>query len=283
LNLEYETSEFITLRVTGKRYYNERLLGNHIYLGHHRGRSLSVAHDGFVGGYQTMIDLDATSWSGYAMFFSQSSSQSVTQSAVNLTTGLGTFPSYKVRHQRDNWGENYVTERYDISEEEYLSPGLGLIYRKTTKYVAFLDCFTCPVYGGGDEIELVGYHITLKDGTVLEDGYGYNPDNPYGGDMGLVTFWASVDIGYTDLFLDGEFVGNITNYFPGGINCDEPQAVNVFRPDGTWTLTASSSRGYQWEGEVTFIEGTCETIELTLGKKGSPAGKSIGITGSSEP
>ncbi len=274
LNLEYEYTDFITLRVTGKKYYNEKLLGNHIYLGHHAGRSLSVTHDGFAP-YQDMINLDATSWSDFAMFFSNSSSLSVIQSEVNLTIGMGAYNTYKVKHQRDNWGENYVSERYDISEEEYLAPGLGMIYRKTSRYVDFLDCFTCPVYGGGNEIEMVGYYIKLPDGTVQKGGTGYNADNPYGGELGLLTIWASVDIGYTDVYIEGEFVGTIGNYFSGGASCDHPSALNVFRPYGTYTLTATSSKGWYWEGDVVFIEGTCDLVELEIGKKGRMKGQGI--------
>ena len=62
-----------------------------------------------------------------------------------------------------------------------------------------MDCFTCPVYGGGDEIELIGYYIPQENGSPLQGGTGYNPDNPYGGDLGLLTIWTSVDIGYTNI------------------------------------------------------------------------------------
>ncbi len=126
--------------------------------------------------------------------------QSVTMSSSSINIGLGDFPAYQVSYQRDNWGEKYVNERFDVSEREYLSPEIGLIYRMTTRYVNFLDCFTCPIYQGSSHIELVGYYIPQADGTVLKDGYGYNPNNPYGGDLGQLTIWAGVDIGNTEVF-----------------------------------------------------------------------------------
>ena len=98
------------------------------------------------------------------MFFSPTSSLDVTLSTASVTIGLGTFQAYHVKHQRDNWGEQYVTERYDFTEEEYLNPQIGLLYRKTSRYAAFLDCFYCPVYGGSDEIELIGYYIPQEGG-----------------------------------------------------------------------------------------------------------------------
>jgi hypothetical protein len=76
-----------------------------------------------------------------------------------------------------------------------------------------------------------------------------------------------VDIGYTDINIDGEFVGMIQYYFSDGITCDEDNAVNVFQPAGSHLLTADSPKGYHWEGQVNFNEGVCGTIELTIGKK----------------
>lgn len=278
INLEYDNIEFIDLRVTGKKYYNGNLLGDYIFLSHVAGRSLGVKHD--VGEtFNNMIDLESQSWNNYAMFFSGSSSQSVTMTTSNITIGLGTFQAFRVKHQRDNWGEQYVSERYDISEEEWLDPEIGLIYRKTSRYVNFLDCFYCPVYGGSNEIELVGYYIPQPDGSVSQAGYGYNPDNPYGGNLGVLTIWASVDIGYTEVKLDGEYVGTISNYWPDGLTCDQPRALNVSKPDGGYLLTAESSNGYYWEGTIYFTEGTCDTIELLLTKKGT--GGSQGIRQSS--
>jgi PKD repeat protein len=279
LNLEYEFTEFIDLRITGKKFYNRQKLGDFIYLSHVAGKTLGVKHD-IEGTYNTMIDLGKSSWNNFAMFFSRSSSQSVSMSSSNLTIGLGTFPSYKVKYQRDNWGEKYVTERFDVSEEEFLNPQIGLIYRKTSRYVNFLDCFTCPVYGGGFEIELVGYYIPQADGTVLEGGYGYNPDNPYGGNLGQLVIWAREDIGYTEVSLDGEYVGMITNYWTGGVDCDQPNALNVSRPDGSYLLTAESNKGYYWEGTITFVEGLCDDVVLTLTKKGVGGSKKIFESGS---
>lgn len=209
------------------------------------------------------------------MFFSRRNSQSVTMSSSNISIGLGDFPAYEVRYHRDNWGEQYVSERFDVTETEYLNPQIGLLYRSTSSYVNFRDCFTCPVYGGSTEIELVGYYIPQADGTVLEAGYGYNPNNIYGGNLGQLTIWASEDIGYTEVNIDGEYVGLITNYWPSGLECDQERALNVSRPDGSYTLTAESPKGYYWEGTITFIEGVCDTIELLLSKKGTGGSGSI--------
>lgn len=277
LDLSYEYVDFITLRVTGKKYYNGTSLGDFIYLSHSAGKRIGVSHD-YADEFRDMIDLNKSSWNNYAMFFSGPSSQSVTLSSTSIALGLGTFEALKVRHQRDNWGEQYVTERYDISEEEFLNPGIGFLYRKTTRYVNFLDCFYCPVYGGSSEIELVGYYIPQPDGNVLEGGYGYNPANPYGGNQGILTIGATVDIGYTEVKIDGEYAGTITNYWPGGLNCDQDRALNVSRPDGSYLLTAESNKGYYWEGTVTFVQGTCDTVELLLSKKGISGSQVIYLT-----
>jgi PKD repeat protein len=266
VNLQYEFTKYITLRVTGKKYYNNRLLGDYLYIGNSPGNSLSISHK-LGDSYITMIDLEKTSWSNFAMFFSQTNSQAVTLSTSSVTIELGTFQAYRVKYHNDNWGEQYVTERYDVTEEEYLNPQIGLLYRKTSRYAAFLDCFTCPVYGGSDEIELIGYYIPQEGGGVLEGGTGYNPNNPYGGDQGLVTFWNSVDIGYTEIYIDSEYAGLIQYYFSSGASCDNSLAVNVFASAGNHLLTADSPKGYHWESNIYFSEGTCRTIQLTINKK----------------
>ena len=267
INLEYENVDFIDLRITGKKFYNKQLLGDYIFLSHVPGKRIGVKHDEGET-FNNMIDLDNYTWNNFAMFFSRSNSQSVIMTPMSFTIGLGTFHGYQVKYQRDNWGENYVTERFDVMEQEFLDPEIGFIYRNTSRYVNFLDCFTCPVYGGGIEIELVGYYIQLPDGTVFEDGYGYNPANPFGGNLGQMTIWASEDIGHTEVYMDNEYVGVITNYWPDGLTCDQPRALNVSLADGSYTLTAESNKNYYWEGTVTFTEGVCETVELTLTKGG---------------
>jgi hypothetical protein len=134
--------------------------------------------------------------------------------------------------------------------------------------VNFLDCFYCPVYGGSTEIVLTGYYIPQPGGTALEGGSGYNPSNPYGGNLGMATVWAIEDIGYTKVYIDEEYVGGIGNYWPDGKpDCGDIRALNLTFPDGTYTLTATSSKGYYWEGTVPFIAGTCDDVQLVLTEK----------------
>jgi len=267
LNLESESVDYITLRITGKKYYTGTSLGDFIYLAHTAGETLRVKHY-MEDEYKDMINLSQSSWNNFAMFFTRSSSQSVTLSSATVALGLGTFDAFRVNHHRDNWGENYVSERYDITEEEFLNPNIGFLGRNTSRYVNFRDCFTCPVYGGSSEIELVGYYIPQADGSIVEGGSGYNPENPYGGTQGILTIGATEDIGYTDVKIDGEDVGTISNYWPDGFTCEQPRALNLSRSDGSYTLTAESNLGYYWEGTITFIQGTCDTVELLLSKKG---------------
>ena len=266
LNLESESVDYITLRITGKKYYTGTSLGDFIYLAHTAGETLRVKHY-MEDEYKDMINLSQSSWTHFAMFFTPSLNQSVYLSSASVAIDLGTFDAFSVNHHRDNWGENYVSERYDITEEEFLNPDIGFLGRNTSRYVNFRDCFTCPVYGGSSEIELVGYYIPQADGSIVEGGSGYNPENPYGGTQGILTIGATEDIGYTDVKIDGEDVGTISNYWPDGFTCEQPRALNLSRSDGSYTLTAESNLGYYWEGTITFIQGTCDTIELLLSKK----------------
>jgi len=267
LNLDSDGVDYMTLRITGKKYYTGPSLGDFIFLAHTAGESLRVKHN-MDKEYQYMINLGQSSWTHFAMFFTSWSDQSVILSSASVAIDLGTFEAFHVYHNRENWDDNYASERYDITQEEFLNPNIGLLGRITSRYVNFRDCFTCPVYGGSDEIELVGYYIPQADGSLVEGGYGYNPENPYGGDQGILTIGATEDIGNTAVKIDGEDVGSISNYWPNGLECDRPLALNVSRSDGSYLLTAESNLGYYWEGTITFIEGTCDTVELTLSKKG---------------
>jgi PKD repeat protein len=269
---QYQNIDVFDIRITGKQYYNKSLLGDHLDLIHVAGQSLQVFYN---GSYRYLIDLSKTSWSDYGMFFSSGLDTYVSLSTSSVTIGLGSYQAYRLRAHIDNWGQSYVTEQLDITEEEYVSPKIGLLYRTESRYVDFLDCFYCPVYGGSQEIELIGYYIPQESGEPLQGGTGYNPDNPYGGNLGLLTIWASVDIGYTDIYLDGEYVGMIQNYWPGGLSCDQSGALNVFKPSGFYMLTAESPRGYTWKGTVNFGNGTCDVVELTINKKSVGGGEQI--------
>lgn len=50
----------------------------------------------------------------------------------------------------------------------------------------------------------------------------------------------------------------ITNYYSGGVSCDELKALNVTYPAGYYAFTAESNKGYTWEGQVYFSEGSCD-------------------------
>jgi len=262
---EYKNIDVFDIRITGKQYYNRSLLGDFLKLIHVAGKSLQIFNN---NGYYYAIDLSKTSWGDYIMFFSTGLADTdVGLSSSSVTIGLGTFQAYRLSAHLDNMGESYVTTRMDITELEYINPQIGLLYRTESRYVDMLDCSYCPVYGGSQEIELIGYYIPQESGGALQGGTGSNPNNPYGGNLGLITFWNSVDIGYTDINIDGEFVGMIQYYFSDGITCDEDNAVNVFQPAGSHLLTADSPKGYHWEAQIYFTEGSCNTIELTIGKK----------------
>jgi len=270
---EYKNIDVFDIRITGKRYYNESSVGDFLRCIHVAGSSLQVYYG---NAYSYIIDLSKSSWGDYGMFFSSGLADTdVGLSSSSVTIGLGTFQAYRLSAHLDNWGESYVTTRLDITETEYFNPQIGFLYRTESRYVDMLDCSYCPVYGGSQEIELIGYYIPRESGGALQGGTGYNPSNPYGGNLGLVTFWNSVDIGYTEIYIDGEYNGLIQYYFSNGITCDNPQAVNVFQPAGSHLLTAESPKGYYWESYINFEEGTCRTIELTINKKSAGNGDQI--------
>lgn len=262
INRENTNTDFIDLRITGKRYYNGTLFGDYIYLSHRASQSLQVKHDESKS-YYSMIDLNKSSWNNFAMFFSFFSSDIVTMKDGSATIGLGSFNGFLVKHATDNWSDTYADTRFDFTEKEFHDPEIGMIFRETSRYTNFRTCFTCPVYTGSNTIELIGYYIPQEDGSVKESGFGYNPANHYGGNIGLLSIWTAQDFGPISVYLDNEYVGQIDSYWPSGISCDQSGVLNISRPQGSYQIKATSSQ-YIWSGTITFTEGICDDIELHL-------------------
>jgi PKD repeat protein len=254
--------QIIDLKVTGKRYFNKSAYPNKIKILHFPGQSISLHHGVANESYGTFLDLSKTNYNEHSFFFRNSSGNPATRSSVNVSIGLGTFESYRIRYHTDNWGENHVSERYDITEMEYFNPKIGLLYREKSSLVNFVTCFTCPAYGFSEEIELIGYYIPQEDGTIIKGGTSYDPDNPYGGEQGLLTIFTKANIGVISVDINNEYEGSIQYYHVNGVNCGDEGALNIYRPAGTYSLHAKTS-GATWSANVTFTKGVCSTIELT--------------------
>jgi PKD repeat protein len=265
--------EIITLRATGKRYFNNMRFADRLYIVHKEGEYVKITTEADkIATARPYLDFVNSSASNFTLFFSFPGDRtSFAESSIDL--GIGNFSAFRIDHHTDNWGESYVDERYDWTAVEFYNPVIGLLYHENSSYYDMLDCSYCPVYGGSKQITLSGYYVPQDDGSVLQGGSGTNPSNPYADNLGLRTIWASEDIGSVKVYFENEYAGNFHDYFPGGIDCDEPEALNVFMPAGTYLLTADSHLGYRWEGYVDFIEGECRTLELVHSSSGNAFGE----------
>ena len=210
---------------------------------------------------KTALDKSKDSWTGYMFFFAgKSSSGTITKSYSSKTTDAGTLSGYLVKHQKDNWGENYVDTRYEIKEEELYNDEVGVIYSYTYKYTDFLDCWYCPVYIKEMKIELKGYYIELADGTIKTGGSGYNISNPYGGNNGLITFFNKGDFGIVSFYISDEYSGYTENNY-SDVECGGTEGLTIARPAGIYSFYATSN-SLRWEGTLNFLEGTCNALAL---------------------
>jgi hypothetical protein len=243
----------MTLRVPGEWHYLSNTISEKIMLAHSPGQKISFKHT------------EDGDYTGSFLFSAGTITEDIKFGETSID--LGTFEGFSHTYENSNWGENYVSERYEYNTWEFFNNTIGMIAHTGSSYIDFLDCWYCPVYTGSNQAELIGYYVYFDDNNILHEGTGINPDNPFGGDLGMITFFAEEDFGTISINLDGEYVGSITTYFPGGVTCGDYNACNVSRPpslSGSYQLDAESNQGYQWEGSVDFESGVCKTIRFIV-------------------
>jgi hypothetical protein len=87
----------------------------------------------------------------------------------------------------------------------------------------------------------------------------------YGGkNYGQLDVGAEIDLNDEfDIYFDGEFIGRSMYYFPGGLDCGNPQAVGKIVPSGTHRIKAvGNGGGTVIEGNVTVDPQECKVVLL---------------------
>ena len=91
-------------------------------------------------------------------------------------------------------------------------------------------------------------------------------DNTPSATTGQMIFWMATDTyGEIDIKINGGNVGTITVYSTSGLspNCGTTGYVTIERPEGTYTLTASSTSGGTWTETITIVNGQCKKLQMT--------------------
>jgi hypothetical protein len=104
-----------------------------------------------------------------------------------------------------------------------------------------------------------------------------NPVDPEP-DKGKASFWMKSDlnVGYIDVYVEGNFAGRISHYHQSGITCGDGD-VNIIKPSGSYNWSAVSENGTKWAGTLTISKNNCIPIELTnsSGGGGSTTGQGL--------
>lgn len=104
--------------------------------------------------------------------------------------------------------------------------------------------------------------------------YTYNPeavtDNGscefyYGGrDMGQIDVGSIMDLNNEyNIYIDGEYIGRLTHYFPNGLECGNPDAVGRIFNSGSHIIRAEGNGGTEIrEGVISLDPQTCKVVLL---------------------
>ena len=97
------------------------------------------------------------------------------------------------------------------------------------------------------------YSISSNDYLTLERNSA-----PYGYGKGNLTIWTNCGTdGEIKIYLDGTYVGKLTQYFTDGSpDCGEDGTFSTNKPAGTYKFEAKGNQ-YTWSGTLTITENRC--------------------------
>lgn len=135
---------------------------------------------------------------------------------------------------------------------------------KNTNLILFLTLVPLLV------LAVLGCEKPVKEGCTDSLSYSYDSDAElddgsceyyYGGkDYGQLDIGSERDLDNEyNIYVNGEYVGRSTGYFPGGLSCGEPKAVGLILPAGRHTVRAVGNGGTEIrEGVVDVDPQKCE-------------------------
>jgi len=121
---------------------------------------------------------------------------------------------------------------------------------------ATVDDGSCIIYGCTDPAA-----SNYNPNATIDDGSCVYP-------MGDGVFWTDADYGhgYISVYLEGTYIGDITNYFSSSPDCYASGCVSFTRYPGTYSFYAEANDGTWWQGSITIYGDNCSKMRL-YGKK----------------
>ena len=102
-------------------------------------------------------------------------------------------------------------------------------------------------------------------GMLFTAACGKSPIGPTGDNSGKVIFWTDIsDEGTIKIYVEDEYLGELTTYFPNGPPSSDTQTgvVVLSKPADTYQYTASNQNGRHWAGSVTIEANKTAVLKL---------------------
>jgi len=108
------------------------------------------------------------------------------------------------------------------------------------------------------------------DNKTNDNSYSYpnSGNSQYGSystpTYGKLSFYTNYGAGgAVDLYIDGGYVGTLTNYFPNGTpNCTDNNIFYTNLRPGTYSYKAVDKTGFYWAGSIAIGSNDCKTVPL---------------------
>jgi len=107
------------------------------------------------------------------------------------------------------------------------------------------------------------FNISANECASLRLDCTNNDDNTQ--NTGKVSFWTKQnDSGKINVYVAGNFVGSLDQWFTTGSpsTCGESGTVTVEKVPGTYSMSAESTSGHKWSGNITIEKNRCLLFEL---------------------
>lgn len=90
------------------------------------------------------------------------------------------------------------------------------------------------------------------------------PEYPYGKGKGWLSFVSGCPVsGPISIWVDNVLIGDVEEYIPDNVDCDDARATGVILKAGNHLVTAKNEAGWTWESDVAITESDCEIYRLT--------------------
>lgn len=165
---------------------------------------------------------------------------------------------------KDGWHSVYAMNNYDFCDQRKVY----VENNKITEYIiddwiARTVSYSTPTQYGKATIRLAESKDDLINVFFLDYMADANSYSTPPLKSGRVSFWTDSRIDYTDVFVEGNYIGTISKRFKKETpSCGETGTVIFEGKPGKYDYIAESSIG-RWSGVITVSSSKCTTLKLT--------------------